>query len=100
MTFLEECRKAEDEYRAGIPKAIGKLKIAAATISSTLNDAFAKQLSRQQQMFGTLIGKVQSIITTLQSHTCQGTSTFRQENPSFGIRGRGRFPFNNNGRRG
>ena len=51
MTFLEECRKAEDEDRAGKPKPKGKLKIAAATISSTPNDAFAKHLKRQQQQF-------------------------------------------------
>ena len=44
MTFLEECRKAGDEDRAGKPKTKGKLKIAAATISSTPNDALAKQL--------------------------------------------------------
>ena len=46
MTFLEECRKAEDEDRAGKPKPKGKLKIAAATISSTPNDALAKQLKK------------------------------------------------------
>ena len=38
MTFLEECRKAWDEDRAGKPKPKGKLKMAAATISSTPND--------------------------------------------------------------
>ena len=66
MTFLEECRKAEDEDRAGKPKTKGKLKIAAATISSTPNDAFGKWLKRQQQQFDTLMGKVQLMITTLQ----------------------------------
>ena len=100
MTFLEECRKAEDEDRAGKPKTKGKLKIAAATISSTPNDALAKQLKRQQQQFDTLMGKVQSMITTLQSHTAQATLTLRQGNPSFGMRGRGRTTFNNNGGRG
>ena len=99
MTFLEECRKAEDEDRAGKPKTKGKLKIVAATISPTPNDALAKQLKRQQQQFDTLMGKVQ-LITTLQTHTVQTTSTFRQGNPSFGMRGRGRTPFNNNGGRG
>ena len=74
MTFLEECRKAEDEDRAGKPKTKGKLKIAATTISSTPNDAVAKQLKRQQQQFDTLMGKVQSMTTTLQSHTAQATS--------------------------
>ena len=100
MTFLEECRKVEDKDRAGKPKPKGKLKIAAATISSTPNDASAKQLKRQQQQLDMLIGKVQSMITRLQTHTAQATSTFRQGNPSFGIRGRERTPFDNNGRRG
>ena len=100
MTFLEECRIAEDEDRAGKPKPKGKLNMAAATISSTPNDAFAKQLKRQQQQFDTLMGKVQSMITTLQTHTAQAISTFRQGNPSFVIRGRGRTPFNNGGRGG
>ena len=89
MTFLEECRKAEDEDRADKPKTKGKLKIAASTISSTHNDALAKQLKRQQQQFDTLMGKVQSMLTTLQSHSAQATSTFRQGNPSFGMGGEG-----------
>ena len=100
MTFLEDCRKTVDKDRAGKPKPKGKLKIAVATISSTPNDAFSKQLKRQQQQFDTLMGRVQSMITTLQTHTAQFTSTFRQGNPSFGIRGRGQTPFNNNGGRG
>ena len=78
MIFLEECRKAEDEGRAGKPKTKGKLKIAAATTSFTPTDALAKQLKRQQQQqFDTLMGKVQLMITTLQTHTAQATSTFR-----------------------
>ena len=93
MTFLEECGKAEDEDRAGKPKTKGKLKIVAATISSTPNDAFAKQLKRQQQQFDTLMGKVQSMITTLQSHTTHATSSFRKGNPSFGMRGEGGLHF-------
>ena len=58
MSFLEECRKAEDEDMTGKPKTKGKLKIAAATISSNPNDALAKQLKRQQQQFDTLMGKM------------------------------------------
>ena len=42
------------------------------------------------------MGKVQAMIPTLKSHTAQATSAFRQGNPSFGMRGRGRTPFNNN----
>ena len=67
MTFLEECRKADDEYpQQDKPKSKGKVKIAASTISSTQNDALAKQLKRQLQQFDTLKGNVQSIIATLQ----------------------------------
>ena len=40
------------------------------------------------------------MITTLQSRTAQATSTFRQGNPSFGMRESGRTTFNNNGGRG
>ena len=88
MTFLKECRKAEDEDRAGKSKSKGNLKVATATISSTQSDALAKQLKRQQQQFDTLMGKMQSMIVTLQSQTVQASSTFRQGNASFGMRGR------------
>ena len=101
MTFLEECRKAEDEDGVGKSKSKGKVKIAAATaIPSAQNDALAKQLKRQQQQFDTLMGKVKAMVTILQSHTAQATSSFRQKNPSFAMRGRGRIPFHNNGVRG
>ena len=46
MTFLEECRKAEDEDRAGQSQSKGKLKVAAGTIPSTKSDALAKRLKR------------------------------------------------------
>ena len=39
------------------------------------------------------MGKVQAMVTTLQSHNAQATSSFRQGNPSFGMRGRGGCPF-------
>ena len=42
LTFLEECRKAEDEDRIGQTKFKGKLKAAAATILSTKSDEIAK----------------------------------------------------------
>ena len=55
MSFLEECRKPEDEDGVGKAKAKGKIKISAATASSpTHSDAFAKQLKKQQQQLDTL----------------------------------------------
>ena len=96
MSFLEECRKAEDEDGVGRVKAKGKIKVAAATTttsSPSYSDAFAKQLKKQQQQFDALMGNVQAMVTTLQSHNVQATSSFCQGNPSFGMRGRGGCPF-------
>ena len=87
----------------GKVKPKGKIKVAAATTttsSPSYNDAFAKQLKKQQQQFDALMDKVQAMVTTLQSHNAQATSSFHQGSPSFGIRGRGRMPFHNNGGRG
>ena len=73
MSFLEECRKAEDEDGVGKTKAKGKIKIAAATASSpTYSDAFAKQLKKQQQQFDDLMGKVQAMVTTTTVTKCPG----------------------------
>ena len=107
MTFLEECRKAEDEDGMGKPKPKGKVKVAAATTSTpsppTYNDAFTRQLRQQQQQFDTLMSKVQAMVTTLQSHNAQAASTFNKFNkggPSTWMRGKGRMPFPNAGGRG
>ena len=104
MTFLEECRKAEDEDGVGKPRAKGKVKVAAATTStpspSTYPDAFSRQLRKQQQQFDTLMSKVQAMVTTLQSHNAQAASTFKKAGPSIGMRGKGRMPFPSTGGRG
>ena len=46
------------------------------------------------------MGKVQAMVTISQSHNAQVTSSFCQGSPSFGMRGRGRMLFHNNGGRG
>ena len=81
MIFLEECRKAEDEGGVGKVKPKGKINIAAATTttsSHSYSDTFAKQLKKQQQQFEAIMGKVQAMVTTLQSHNAQATSSFCQ----------------------
>ena len=82
MTFLEECRKVEDEDGVGKMKPKGKVKVAAATTTvpspSSYNDAFSKQLRKQQQQFDALMGKVQAMVTTLQSHNGQASSSFNK----------------------
>ena len=104
MTFLEECRKAEDEDGVGKPRPKGKVKVAAATTSTpsplTCNEAFSRQLRKQQQQFDTLMSKVQAMVNTLQSHNSQTASTCSKGGPSIGMRGKGRMPFVNPGGRG
>ena len=81
MTFLEECRKAEDEGGVGKIKPKGKVKVAAATTtasSPSFSDDFAKQLKKQQEQFDALMGKIQAMVTTLQSHNTQATPSFHQ----------------------
>ena len=67
MTFLEECWKAEDENRVGKSNSKGKLKTSTAIIPSTQSDEFTKQLKMQQQQFGTRMGKMKTLVTTLQT---------------------------------
>ena len=103
MTFLEECRKAEDEDGAGKSKPKGKVKVAAATTStpspSTYNEAFSRQLKKQQQ-FDALMSKVQAMVNTLQSHNAKAASTFNKGDLSIGMRGKGRMVFPSPGGRG
>ena len=88
----------------GKPRPKGKVKVAAATTSTpsplTYNEAFSRQLIKQQQQFDTLMSKVQAMVTTLQSHNSQAESTCSKGGPSIGIRGKGRLPFVNPGGRG
>ena len=89
MTHLEECGKAEVEDRVRKSKSKGKLKVAAATIPSTQNDEFTMQLKKQHHQFDTLMGKMKTLVTTLQTQTAQASKLFRQGSHSFGMKGRG-----------
>ena len=104
MTFLEECRKVEDEDGVGKSKPKGKVKVAAATTStsspSPYNEAFSRQLKKQQQQFDALMSKVQAMVNTLQSHNAKAASTFNKGGPSIGMRGKGRMAFPSPGGRG
>ena len=90
MTFPEECIKAEDKDRIEQSKIKGKLQ-AAATIPSTQSYEIIKQLKKQQQQIDTLVGKMKTLVTTLQSP--QASTSFRQGSPSFGMKWRGRNPY-------
>ena len=60
MHFLEECRKSEDEGKAGQAKAAArvKAKAAAATLPPTKEEELTKQLEYQQHEIDTLGGQV------------------------------------------
>ena len=101
MNFLEECRKAQDEDGVGKIEPKGKVKVAAATTtasSPSYSDAFAKQLKKQQQQFDALMGTGHGDHPTVTQ--CPGHILISPGGPSFGMRGRGRMPFHNNGGRG
>ena len=104
MTFLEECRKAEDEDGVGKSKPKGKVKLLLQLTStpspSTYNEAFSRQLKKQQQQFDALMSKIQAIVNTLQSHNAKAASTFNKGGPSIRMRGKGRMAFPNLGGRG
>ena len=67
MHFLEECRKAEEEGKAGQAKAVTKAKVAAATVSPTKEDELSKQLKYQQHQIEALVGQVKNLVLIVNS---------------------------------
>ena len=59
MHFLEECRKSEDEGKAGQAKVTArvKAKASAATLPPTKEEELTKHLKYQQHQIDTLVGK-------------------------------------------
>ena len=65
---------------------------AAAILSPTQGDAIIKHLEQQQQHLDTL-GEILKILETITLQTVQASTSFRQGNPSFGVKGGGRNPY-------
>ena len=71
MHFLEECRKSEEEGKAGQARAPVKAKIKAAAASPTPNkDDMSRQLKYQQHQIDALVGQVKDLVAVVKAtHT-------------------------------
>ena len=82
MHFLEECRKSEEEGKAGQAKAAARVKVraAAATLPTTKEDELTKQLKYQHHQIDALVGQVKNLV-----------SLVRATQPSSSVTGQGTF---------
>ena len=88
MHFLEECRKSEEEGRAGQAKVAPKAKAAAVTVPPTKQDELTKQLRYQQHQIDALVGQVKNLVSIVRA-THASFTVARPGNPSFGRGGFG-----------
>ena len=92
MQFLEECRKSEEEGKAGQARAPVKAKIKAAAITPTPNkdEGLSRQLNYQQHQIDALVGQVKDLVAVVKAtHTSSsrgknGTSYNGKGNPNKG----------------
>ena len=66
MQFLKECRKSEEERKAGQARAPAKAKVraAAATLPPNRNDELSKQLKYHHQI-DALVGQVKDLVAVV-----------------------------------
>ena len=85
MQFLEECRKSEEEGKAGQAKVAAKVKVkaATATLPPTKEDEFSKQLKYQQHQIDALVGKVKNLVAVVRA-TQPSSRVARTGTPSYG----------------
>ena len=72
MQFLEECRKSEEQGKAGQARAPVKatVKAAAATLTPNKDDGLSRQLKYQQQQIDALVGQVKDLVAVVKAtHT-------------------------------
>ena len=92
MHFLEECRKSEEEGKAGQARAPVKAKIKAAAASLTPNkdEGLSRQLKYQQHQIDALVGQVKDLVAVVKAtHTSSkvgknGSSYNGKGNPNKG----------------
>ena len=71
MQFLEECRKSEEEGKAGQGRALVKTKVrAAAATLPPKEDGLSKQLKYQQHQIDALVGQMKDLVAVVKAtHT-------------------------------
>ena len=92
MQFLEECRKSEEEGKAGQARAPVKAKVKAAGATPTPNkdEGLSRQLKYQQHQIYALVGQVKDLVAVVKAtHTSSrvgknGTSYNGKGNPNKG----------------
>ena len=91
MHFLEECRKLEEEGKAGQAEVATRVKVkaAAATLPPTKGDELTKQLKCQQHQIDSLVGQVKNLASLVRA-THPSSSVARTGNPSYGRGGNGK----------
>ena len=69
MQFLEECKKYEEEGKAGQARAPAKAKVraAAATLPPNKDDWLSKQLKYQQHQIDVLVGQVKHLMAVVKA---------------------------------
>ena len=83
MQFLEECRKTDEEGKAGQAKATTKVKAAAATLPPIKEDELTKWLKYQQHQIDALMGQVKNLVTLVRD-TQPTSRVARTGTPSYG----------------
>ena len=70
MHFLEECKKSEEEGKAGQARAPVKAKIKAAASPTPNRDDMSRQLKYQQHQIDALVGQVKDLVAVVKAtHT-------------------------------
>ena len=72
MQFLEECRKSEEEGKAGQARAPVKAKIKATAVAPTPNkdEGLSRQLKYQQHQIDAFVGRVKDLVAVVKAtHT-------------------------------
>ena len=83
MQFLEECRKAEEEGKAGQAKVKVKVKAAATTLPPTKDDELSRQLKYQQHQIDAWVGQVKDVMSVVKA-TQPSSKVARTWFPSYG----------------
>ena len=89
MHFLKECRKSEEEGKAGQAMSAPKARTVAATVPHTKQDELTKQLRYQQHQVDALVGQVKNLVSAVRA-TQASSCVARSGNTSFGRGGFGR----------
>ena len=67
MHFLEECRKSEEEGKAGQAKAASKVKAAAATVPPPRKISRANSSNTNGNQIDALVGQVKNLVSLVKA---------------------------------